>query len=71
MNDTPERAVPRLLVVEDEAIVAADLEDRLNRMGYVVVGTAESGEEAIQMARELKPDLVFMDIMLKGEMDGI
>jgi len=71
MKEPLERTVPRLLVVEDEAIVAADLEDRLNRMGYNVVGTAESGEEAIQMARELKPDLVFMDIMLKGEMDGI
>lgn len=63
--------VPRILVVEDEAIVAADLEDRLTRMGYDVVGTAESGEEAIQKTRDLKPDLVFMDIMLKGAMDGI
>ena len=71
MNQTPERIAPRLLVVEDEAIVAADLEDRLNRMGYNVVGIAESGEEAIQKSRDLKPDLVFMDIMLKGEMDGI
>ena len=71
MSNTPESSAPRLLVVEDEAIVAADLEDRLTRMGYHVVGTAESGEEAIQMARELKPDLVFMDIMLKGAMDGI
>ena len=71
MSNNPERNVPRLLVVEDEAIVAADLEDRLNRMGYHVVGTAESGEEAIEKARDLKPDLVFMDIMLKGGMDGI
>lgn len=64
-------AAPRLLVVEDEAIVAADLEDRLNRMGYLVVGTAESGLEAISKVHELDPDLVFMDIMLKGAMDGI
>ena len=71
MNEIPERTTPRLLVVEDEAIVAADLEDRLNRMGYNVIGTAESGDEAIQLVRDLKPDLVFMDIMLKGEMDGI
>lgn len=71
MSDIAEKTVPKLLVVEDEAIVAADLEDRLNRMGYHVVGTAESGDEAIEKARTLKPDLVFMDIMLKGRMDGI
>jgi CheY-like chemotaxis protein len=70
-KEVTQNNVARILVVEDEAIVAADLEDRLGRMGYDVVGTAESGEEAIQKTRELKPDLVFMDIMLKGAMDGI
>jgi len=61
---------PRILVVEDEAIVSADIQDRLQGIGYVVVGTADTGEEAIKLAIELKPDLVLMDIMLKGDMMG-
>lgn len=62
---------PRIMVVEDEGIVARDLQNRLERMGYVVCTTASSGEEAIQMAGEMRPDLVLMDIVLKGRMDGI
>jgi diguanylate cyclase (GGDEF)-like protein/PAS domain S-box-containing protein len=60
-----------VLVVEDEAIVALDLTMQLESMGYKVVGTAESGEEAIRLARLHRPKLVLMDIMLKGEMDGV
>ena len=60
----------RILVVEDEAIVAADIQDRLQALGYDVIHTADNGPEAIQKATELKPDLVLMDIMLKGEMMG-
>ncbi len=61
----------RILIVEDEALVAADIKDRLTRKGYRVVGVAETGEQAVASARELKPDLVLSDIRLAGEMDGI
>lgn len=60
----------RILVVEDEAIVAADIEDRLRSLGYAVVGCADNAEAAVSMATELKPDLVLMDIMLKGDVSG-
>ena len=62
---------PRILIVEDERIVATDLSKRLKAMGYEPVGRAASGEQAIALAGELKPDLVLMDIRLEGEMDGI
>src|SRR4029453_6704516 len=61
----------RMLIVEDERIVAMDLQGRLNSMGYEVVGHAVSGEEAIQKAEALRPDMILMDIMLDGELDGI
>lgn len=60
----------RILIVEDEQIVAADLEGKLNKLGYDVVGIAASGEEAINVARQLRPELVFMDVRLQGRMDG-
>ncbi|MBI5458519.1 MAG: response regulator [Methanobacterium sp.] len=59
------------MLVEDEIIVAADVKNRLENMGYSVLGIFDTGEEAIQKAGELKPSLVLMDIVLKGEMDGI
>jgi CheY-like chemotaxis protein len=61
----------KILIVEDEGIVALDLESRLRGMGYAVVGVADSGGEAIQKAIETRPDLVLMDIRLKGDVDGI
>ncbi|MEX2596926.1 MAG: response regulator [Salibacteraceae bacterium] len=60
-----------ILVVEDESIVAKDIQVCLKKLGYDVVGVVSSGEDAITKAEELKPDLVMMDIMLKGEMSGI
>jgi two-component system cell cycle sensor histidine kinase/response regulator CckA len=60
----------KILIVEDEGIVAKDLENTLRTMGYEVVGPVSSGEEAIQRAGEAGPDLVLMDIVLKGAMDG-
>ena len=60
-----------ILIVEDEAIVAADLAGKLNRLGYIISGTTGFGEEAVNQAREERPDLVLMDIRLKGTMDGI
>lgn len=61
----------RILIVEDESIVQLDLQHRLQRMGYTVVGTASRGEDAVAKAVELKPDLVLMDVRLDGSMDGI
>lgn len=60
----------RILVVEDEQIVAADLSAKLDRLGYEVVGVASSGEEAISVSKELRPELVLMDVRLQGRMDG-
>lgn len=60
-----------ILVTEDESIVRKDIERSLKKLGYNVVGSADTGEKAIQLALELKPDLCLMDIMLKGEMTGI
>ena len=61
----------KILVVEDETIVAKDLQKRLTRIGYIVPDTACSGEEALSKARDISPDLVLMDIKLKGKIDGI
>ncbi len=61
----------RILVVEDESIIAADIKGCLQNLGYAVTSIARSGEEAIKKAEENNPDLVLMDIMLRGEMDGI
>jgi PAS domain S-box-containing protein len=60
-----------ILVVEDESIVAGDLQNRLINMGYSVPTTSPSGEDALRKAKLLAPDLVLMDIRLKGEMDGV
>ncbi|BBD07307.1 HD domain-containing phosphohydrolase [Desulfovibrio ferrophilus] len=61
----------RILVVEDESIVAMDIRHRLSKLGYEIVGEVETGEDAVRLAAELLPDLVLMDIMLAGEMDGV
>lgn len=60
-----------ILVVEDEIIVSKDIQQSLKKLGYNVVGASSTGEDAIVLAKEHKPDLVLMDIMLKGEMSGI
>ncbi|HIH94162.1 TPA: response regulator [Methanosarcina acetivorans] len=61
----------KILVVEDQNIVALNLRNRLKNMGYIVPTIAISGEEAIRKTELTTPDLVLMDIMLKGDMDGI
>jgi PAS domain S-box-containing protein len=61
----------RILVVEDEAIVAMDLRYKLEALGYTVPALSYSGEEAVDLADELSPDLVLMDIRLNGTLDGI
>lgn len=60
-----------ILVVEDESITAMDIKHKLERLGYKVLAIESSGRKAIERTRELKPDLILMDIILKGEIDGI
>jgi two-component system response regulator LytT len=60
-----------ILVVEDESIVSKDIQHSLNKLGYFIVGAASTGERALELVRTKLPDLVLMDIMLKGDMNGI
>ncbi|MDC8773115.1 response regulator [Roseateles albus] len=62
---------PRILIVEDEHIVARDLQQQLLDLAYSPIGHATSGEQGLAMAAELRPDLVLMDIQLNSELDGI
>jgi len=61
----------RIMVVEDEEIVAEDIGRSLLDLGYAVTSKVSSGKEAIRMAQETKPDLILMDIVIKGDIDGI
>lgn len=61
----------KILIVEDEKIVALDIQQRLQNLGFEIAGLASSGSEAIKRAESHRPDLVLMDIMLRGSMDGI
>ncbi|ABS56046.1 response regulator receiver protein [Methanoregula boonei 6A8] len=63
--------MPKILVVDDEAIITMQLEERLHAMGYTVAGMAASGEDAIGKARRLSPDLILMDIVMPGKLNGI
>lgn len=64
-------AEARILIVEDEHIVAMGIKRMLKGLGYTVTGVASSGEDAINKTESTFPDLVLMDIMLKGEIDGV
>ncbi len=61
----------KLLIVEDEAITGLQLEETLESMGFEVVGRAMSGKEAVSLAKKQKPDLILMDIVMPGGMNGI
>ena len=61
----------KIMVVDDEVAVTMQLEERLTSMGYEVVGKAASGKGAVDMAEQLRPELVLIDIVMPGEMDGI
>lgn len=61
----------RIQIVEDEAIIAMELESQLQGLGYEVTSVMNTGEKAIEKAEEDRPDLIMMDIRIKGEMDGI
>lgn len=61
----------RVLVVDDEIIIARELESRLTNLGYEALQVASSGREALKVAEQTRPDLVLMDVILKGEIDGV
>ena len=61
----------KILIVEDEKIIAKDLELRLIQMNYDVVASVSSGKEALATVRSHKVDLILMDIMIDGDIDGI
>ena len=61
----------KILVVDDEAIITMQLEERLTALGYEVIGMAASGEDSIEKAKRLRPDIVLMDIVMPGKMNGI
>lgn len=63
--------ITKILIVEDEIIIASDIEDKLVRAGFFVTGISHSGEMAIEKVKKEQPDLVLMDIQLSGEMSGI
>ena len=70
MANQTKAKTPRVLVAEDEALIRLDLVEMLTEEGYEVVGEAGDGEAALEMARDLKPDLVVMDVQMP-KMDGI
>ena len=61
----------RILIVEDEALIVEEMADRLKWAGCEIVSTTDNGNAAIEAAMALRPDLILMDVRLKGEMDGI
>ncbi len=61
----------KILIVEDEMIIARDIKGKLESLGYDVVGIVSSGEDAINKAETDKPNLILMDIELSGKIDGI
>src|SRR6185503_745457 len=61
----------QVFIVEDERIVAEDLKRMLERLGYKVVGSASSGDEAVKKMEATKPQLVIMDIRIQGSLDGV
>ncbi|MBS1651298.1 MAG: response regulator [Bacteroidetes bacterium] len=60
-----------IFIVEDESIVAKDIQNSLIKLGYSVIGISNNGKDAIEKITELQPDLVLMDIMIKGDLNGI
>ena len=68
---SPVKKLRRILIVEDESLVALDIKSTLQKSGFTVVGICSSGEDALRSVHELHPNLVLMDILLKGRLDGI
>jgi CheY-like chemotaxis protein len=65
------RRNPKILIVEDENIIALDIRAMLEDLGYRVSAVVSSGEDSIKKASKMKPDLVLMDVKLKGNLDGV
>ncbi|MCG6909566.1 MAG: response regulator [Deltaproteobacteria bacterium] len=63
--------VNRIIIADDEVIISTQLEEFLSTKGFDIIGIATSGVQAVEMAMELKPDLMLMDIVMPGELDGI
>lgn len=61
----------KILIVEDEQVIAMDLQKTISNFGYNVLSTVSSGEEALRLMAENKPNLVIMDILLEGDLNGI
>lgn len=61
----------KILIVEDEKVIAMDLQKTISNFGYDILSTVSSGEEAIQLMAKNKPNLVIMDILLEGDLNGI
>jgi DNA-binding NarL/FixJ family response regulator len=61
----------RILIVEDEGLVALDIEERIKSLGHEVIGVASTGDEAVELTLKHAPHIVIMDVTLKGDIDGI
>jgi PAS domain S-box-containing protein len=62
---------PAILIVEDETVISMNIQSILEMKGYRITGITSSGEEALHLAEEMRPDIILMDVVLEGEMDGI
>jgi DNA-binding response OmpR family regulator len=71
MHAEPTSSPPRALIVEDEALIVEELRERLSRLGFSVIAAVYSADEGFAIATKERPDLVLMDIRLKGRKDGI
>ena len=71
MTEPQEATPPKILIVEDEGIIAIDLKSCVEQLGYTVLACVDSAEKALELVEQEPPDLVLMDIVLKGPMDGI
>lgn len=60
-----------ILIVEDEGIIALGMQSYLSSLDYIVLGIAKDGETAIEMTRNLKPDLIIMDVIIQGDINGV
>jgi two-component system, response regulator PdtaR len=63
--------MPKVFIVEDERIVAEDLKTKLEQYGYDVVGISDSGRNALDLIKDTRPDILIMDIRIRGDLDGV
>ncbi|RHX90899.1 ATP-binding response regulator [Leptospira stimsonii] len=71
MNPNDPISAPSILIVDDEWLIAFNLQVSLQKLGYSIAGTARTADEALELAERTKPDLILMDIRIEGELDGI